>query len=97
MSLGHEFIGKKARPSRDSLLQFWSFLASCSERDSIFLHLCLQEGCFDKLLVILKQKKGGYLYGGGKFQEGVVAIRIAINTKCTGVARSDCSEIRKSL
>ena len=33
---GHEFIGKKARPSRDSVLELWSSEASCSERDSIF-------------------------------------------------------------
>ena len=32
MSLGYEFIGKKAKPSRDSVLEFWS---SWSERDSI--------------------------------------------------------------
>ena len=24
MSLGHEFIGKKTRPSRDSVLELWS-------------------------------------------------------------------------
>ena len=36
ISLVHEFIGKKAKPSRDSMLEFWSSWASCSERDSIF-------------------------------------------------------------
>ena len=36
MSPGHEFIGKKARPSRDSVLEFWSSEALCVERDSIF-------------------------------------------------------------
>ena len=56
MTLGHEFIGKKARPSRDSVLEFWSSKASCSERDSI-LCICLQD-CVINLLVILKQKKG---------------------------------------
>ena len=38
MSLGHEFIGKKARPSRDSVLEFWSSKASCSETNNI---LCI--------------------------------------------------------
>ena len=28
MSAGHEFIGKKARPSNDSVLQLWSSAAS---------------------------------------------------------------------
>ena len=28
MSAGHEFIGKKARPSSDSVLQLWSSAAS---------------------------------------------------------------------
>ena len=36
MSPGHEFIGKKARPSRDSVLELWSSEDSCLERDSIF-------------------------------------------------------------
>ena len=35
MSPGHEFIGKKARSSRDFVLEFWSSEASCSEKDSI--------------------------------------------------------------
>ena len=30
MSLGHEFIGKKARSSRDSVLEFWSSNVLCS-------------------------------------------------------------------
>ena len=36
MSPDHEFIGKKTRPSRDSLLELWSSDTSCSERDGIF-------------------------------------------------------------
>ena len=36
MSSGHEFTGKKARLSRDSVLELWSSEVSCSERDSIF-------------------------------------------------------------
>ena len=36
ISLVHEFIGEKAKPSSDSGLEFWSSWASCSERDSIF-------------------------------------------------------------
>ena len=36
MSLGHEFIGRRTKPSRDSLLKLWSSEASRSERDSIF-------------------------------------------------------------
>ena len=36
MSLGYEFIGKKAKPSRKLVLKVWSSWASCSERDSIF-------------------------------------------------------------
>ena len=36
MSPRHEFIGKKARPSRDCVLGLWSSEASCTERDSIF-------------------------------------------------------------
>ena len=36
MSPGHEFIGKKARPSRDLVLKLLSSEASCSQRDSIF-------------------------------------------------------------
>ena len=39
MSLGHAL--KKSRPSRDSVLEFWSSEDSCSEKDSILLHLCL--------------------------------------------------------
>ena len=35
-SLVHEFTGKKAKPSRDSVLDLWSSWASYSERDSIF-------------------------------------------------------------
>ena len=31
-----EFIGKEARPSKDSVLEFSSFKASCSEADIIF-------------------------------------------------------------
>ena len=33
--LAHKFIGKKARLSRDSVLEFWSFEASCLERDTL--------------------------------------------------------------
>ena len=36
ISLGHEFIGKKARSSRDSVVEFWSSITSCSEGDSTF-------------------------------------------------------------
>ena len=36
MALSHKFIGKKARPSSDSVLELQSSEASCSERDSIF-------------------------------------------------------------
>ena len=36
MSPGHEFIEKKARPLKDSVLELWSSDASCSERDNIF-------------------------------------------------------------
>ena len=36
MSPSHEFIGIKARPSRDSVLELRSSEASCAERDSIF-------------------------------------------------------------
>ena len=36
MAPSYEFIGKKARPSSDSVLEFQSSEASCSERDSIF-------------------------------------------------------------
>ena len=55
--LVHEFIGKKAKPSRDSVLEFWS--SWDSEKGSIFFHLCIQEGHVDNLLVILKKK--GYI------------------------------------
>ena len=33
ISLAHEFIGKKAKLSRDTVLEFWSSWASCSEKD----------------------------------------------------------------
>ena len=36
MSLGHVFIGKKARPSWDSVFQLCRSEASCSETDNIF-------------------------------------------------------------
>ena len=36
LSLGHEFIGKKVRPSKDSVLGLWTSEASCSEKDSTF-------------------------------------------------------------
>ena len=39
MSLGYEFIWKKAKPLRDSVLEFWSSWTSRSERDSIFAYL----------------------------------------------------------
>ena len=48
MSLGREFIGKKVRPSRDSVLEFWSSKASCSERDSI---LCIS--AFKKVVLTI--------------------------------------------
>ena len=35
MSPGHQFLGKKARPLRGSVLELRSSEASCSERDSI--------------------------------------------------------------
>ena len=35
MSFGHEFIGKKVGLSGDSVLEFWSSEASCSEKDII--------------------------------------------------------------
>ena len=59
ISLVHEFIGKKTKPTRDSVLEFWSSWASCSESDSIFafLLLCIQEGRVDNLLVIMKKKE----------------------------------------
>lgn len=45
VSLGHKFIRKKARPSRDSVLEFWSSDASCSKRESIFrISAMLREG-----------------------------------------------------
>ena len=37
--LGMDLLGKKARPSRDSVLEFWSSDASCSERDRFFAYL----------------------------------------------------------
>lgn len=36
ISLVCEFIGKKVKPSRNPVLEFWSSWASCSERDRIF-------------------------------------------------------------
>ena len=36
MSLGYEFIGKKAKPSKELVLEFRSSWASYSERDSTF-------------------------------------------------------------
>ena len=36
MSLGYDFIWKKVKSSRDSVLEFWSSWASCSEKDNIF-------------------------------------------------------------
>ena len=38
MSPGHELIGKNARPSSDSMLEFWNSKTSCSERGSV---LCI--------------------------------------------------------
>ena len=55
--LAIKLLGKKARPSRESALELWCSDASCSERErQYFLHLCLQGGCIDNLLVLLKQK-----------------------------------------
>ena len=58
MSLGHKFIGKNARPSRDSVLEFWSSKTSCSERENI---LCIY--VFKKVVLQfvgnLETKKGG--------------------------------------
>ena len=48
MFFGNEFIGKKAKPSRDSVLEFWSSRVSCSERDSI---LCIP--VFKKAVLII--------------------------------------------
>ena len=37
MSLGHAFIWKKARPSRDSVLEFWSSETSSAEREIVYI------------------------------------------------------------
>ena len=52
-------LGKIAKPSRDSVLEFWISETSFFERDSVFLHLYLQEGRLYNLLIILKQNRGG--------------------------------------
>ena len=47
MSQSHEFIGKKVRPSNDSVLEFSSFRASCSERQGLI------QAVFDIFIPIL--------------------------------------------
>ena len=54
----------------------------------MFLHICLQEGRIDNLLVILKQKRGKYLYGKEKLKEKVMPIKIARNLRYTCIVRS---------
>ena len=36
MSFSHEFIRKKAKPLMESVLEFWSYEALCSKKDSSF-------------------------------------------------------------
>ena len=64
--LAHEFIGKKARLSRDSVLEFWSSEASCLERDTLSWISAFKKAVLTNC-VIRKQK--GYIYMGGKNNE----------------------------
>ena len=43
-----------------------------------FLHLCLQEGCVDNVLVILKKKREIFVWVREKNQEEVLEQRIVI-------------------
>ena len=58
MSLGHEFIGKKGKVIKRLSVRILELQCFMFRGRKHFLHLCLQEGCVDNLLVILKQKGG---------------------------------------
>ena len=96
ISLVYEFFGKKTKPSRDSVSEFWSSWASCSESDRIFafLLLCIQEGRVDNLLVIMKKK--GDMYIGEKLKENVMETKIARNPRYNSIIWSINSEISTS-
>ena len=56
MYLAHEFIGKKSQGHQGTYSVI--ILELHVHTGTVFLHLCLQEGCVDNLLVIVKQKGG---------------------------------------
>ena len=56
------------------------------------MHLCIQEGRVDNLLITLN-RKGGYLYRREKLKENVMATKITRRPRYNGIIWSNGSEI----
>ena len=82
MSLGDEFFGKKAMPSRVlsvKILELWGFMF----REIVFFtSLPSRRPCW-QFIGNPEKKEGEYLYRRGKLQENVKAIKIARNPRYT--------------